>query len=189
MTRIYLVRHGRAAAGWDDDPDPGLDAVGREQASETARRLAELAPMSLVSSPLRRCQETAAFLSALWDGRSITVEPLVSEIPSPDGVPLGQRVPWLRAAMAGTWSDLGHRYTDFRDAVVAYIASRPQDTVVFSHFIAINAVIGACLGDDRVVIDSLDNASVTIVETSAQSGGGAPLRLVERGRQANTLIR
>ena len=28
MTRVYLVRHGRAAAGWDTDPDPGLDALG-----------------------------------------------------------------------------------------------------------------------------------------------------------------
>ena len=29
MARVHLVRHGRAAAGWDVDPDPGLDAVGR----------------------------------------------------------------------------------------------------------------------------------------------------------------
>jgi hypothetical protein len=35
------------------------------------------------------------------------------------------------------------------------------------------------------VIDSLDNASVTVVEVD-QKGG---LHLIERGRQANTLIR
>jgi broad specificity phosphatase PhoE len=56
---------------------------------------------------------------------------------------------------------------------------------VFSHFIAINAVIGACLGDDRVVIDSVDNASVTIVDVDPKGR----LHLVERGRIANTLIR
>ena len=29
MTRVYMVRHGRAAAGWNVDPDPGLDDLGR----------------------------------------------------------------------------------------------------------------------------------------------------------------
>ncbi|MGA0879643.1 MAG: histidine phosphatase family protein, partial [Ilumatobacteraceae bacterium] len=185
VSRIHLVRHGRAAAGWDDDADPGLDAVGRSQAEVTARRLAQLDPTVLVSSPLRRCRETAGFLAAMWNDASVAIEPRVSEIPSPDGVPLGQRVPWLRAAMAGCWHDLGDRYTTFRDDVVNYVSSRPVDTVIFSHFIAINAVIGACLNDDRLVIDSLDNASVTVVE--ALPGGS--LRLVERGEQANTLIR
>ena len=94
------------------------------------------------------------------------VEPLVTEIPSPPGVPMGQRVPWLRAAMAGTWSALGPRYTAYRDDVAGRVAAVDVDTVVVSHFIAINAVIGACTGDDRVVIRSLDNTSVTIVEVT-----------------------
>jgi hypothetical protein len=55
---------------------------------------------------------------------------------------------------------------------------------VFSHFIAINAVIGACVGDDRVVIRRLDNTSVTVVET-----GGGMMRLIEAGHEADTLIR
>ncbi|MFM7872340.1 MAG: histidine phosphatase family protein, partial [Actinomycetota bacterium] len=117
MSRIYLVRHGRAAAGWDDDPDPGLDDLGRDQAARTAAHLAELAPMTLVSSPLRRCRETAGFLAELWPGATVEIDERVSEIPSPDGVPLGQRLPWLRTAMAGSWKDLGERYTTFRDAV------------------------------------------------------------------------
>ena len=45
--------------------------------------------------------------------------------------------------------------------------------------------VGSCLGDDRLVIDSLDNASVTVFETDGEGG----LRLVERGNQADTLIR
>ena len=178
-----MVRRGRAAAGWDTDVDPGLDEVGREQASATAQRLAQLPNMTLISSPMKRCQETAGFLSALWNEAVVTVEPLVTEIPSPDGYELGERIEWLRSAMAGTWGALGSLYTDFRDDVVRYVAQCPTDTVIFSHFIAINAVIGSCLGDDRLVIDSLDNASVTVFETD----GG--LRLIERGNQADTLIR
>ena len=68
--------------------------------------------------------------------------------------------------MAGTWTALGPRYTAYRDAIAAYVAGLADDTVVTSHFVAINAVIGACTGDDRLVIRSLDNTSVTVVETS-----------------------
>ena len=97
---------------------------------------------------------------------------------------MGERVDWLREAMAGTWSMLGERYTTYRDGVVGRIAAITTDTVVMSHFVAINAVIGACLGDDRLVIRSLDNTSVTVVETTP-----AGLVLIESGHEADTLIR
>jgi broad specificity phosphatase PhoE len=183
MTRVHLVRHGRAAAGWDRDPDPPLDAVGEDQARRAAELLAPLGVRAVVTSPLRRCRETAAPLAGRW-GVTPTVETAVAEVPSPLGVAMAERVDWLRRAMAGTWSDLDHRYAEFRDGVVSYVAGRGEDTVVFSHFIAINAVIGACLGDDRVVVRRLDNTSVTVVEIVDGSA-----RLIEAGHEADTLIR
>jgi len=57
--------------------------------------------------------------------------------------------------------------------------------VIFSHFIAINAVIGGVLGDDRLVIRSLDNCSITIFERDATGN----LSLVHGGHEADTLIR
>jgi broad specificity phosphatase PhoE len=188
MATVRLVRHGRATGGWDADPDPGLDDVGRAQADALADALAPLgagAPPMLVTSPMRRCRETAAVLAARWAVDPV-VEPLVTEIPSPDGVPFGQRVPWLREAMTGTWRELGPRYSAYRDAVAAYVAGLREHTVVVSHFIAINAVIGACTGDDRLVIRSLDNTSVTVVEVTGADGG---MTLVSGGREADTLIR
>ena len=183
MSRVYLVRHGRAAAGWNTDPDPGLDAVGRAQAQEMTTRLAPLGPLHLVTSPLQRCRETAAGLAAAW-GAAAQVEPAVAEIPSPEGIAMADRVEWLREAMRGTWAALGPRYTAFRDEVVAAVAAMPSDTVVCSHFIAINAVIGAALGDDRLVIRSLDNCSVTVIDVV-----DGHLSLVEGGHEADTLIR
>jgi broad specificity phosphatase PhoE len=183
VTRLHLVRHGRAAAGWDDDPDPPLDDLGRSQAAALADALAPHGPLALVTSPLARCRETAAPLAARW-GVMPVVEPLVAEIPSPEGVPMGERVPWLRRAMQGTWADLGGRYTAYRDAVLGRLAACDDDTVVVSHFVAINAVIGACLGDDRLVIRSLDNVSRTVVDVD-----GGRFALVEGGREADTLIR
>ena len=97
---------------------------------------------------------------------------------------MGERVDWLRGAMSGTWNDLGDEYLAYRDAVVAFIAELATDTVVVSHFVAINAVIGACLVDDRVVIRSLDNASVSVVDVA-----GGRFTLVSGGHEADTLIR
>lgn len=185
MAMVYLVRHGRASAGWDVDPDPGLDSIGRAQAEDLVARLIARVDtaLSIVVSPMRRCRETAAPLAAHWATTPV-VEPAVTEIPSPDGVPMGARTGWLRQAMAGTYGALGDRYTGYRDDIVAYVAGLREDTVVVSHFVAINAVIGACDADDRLVIRSLDNTSITVVDTA-----DGVLRLVEGGHEADTLIR
>lgn len=183
MTRLYLVRHGRAAAGWSVDPDPPLDELGAQQAIAVATRLASLGPLPILTSPLLRCRQTAQPLAAVW-GVEPRVEHLVAEIPSPEGVAMEDRVEWLRGAMAGTWSQLGPRYTDFRDRAIAFLAGLEDDTIVFSHFVAINAAIGAALGDDRLVLRSLDNCSVTIFDRVS-----ARLQLVESGHEADTLIR
>jgi broad specificity phosphatase PhoE len=177
------VRHGRAAAGWDTDPDPGLDALGLRQATEVAARLAPLGPLPIVTSPLRRCRETAAPLATQWD-IEVKIEPGVAEIPSPEGVAMADRTDWLRVAMRGAWRDLGSRYTAYRDHVVSSLVDLEADSVVFSHFIAINAAIGSALADDRLVVSSLDNCSVTVVDVLDGS-----LQLVESGHEADTLIR
>jgi broad specificity phosphatase PhoE len=183
MTRLYLVRHGRAAAGWDTDPDPGLDEIGQRQAGDVAARLAPLGPLRVLTSPLRRCRETAAGLAHAWQIEA-KVDTAVAEIPSPEGVAMADRIEWLRVAMRGTWSELGPRYVTFRDNVVGSLCALDADSVVFSHFVAINAAIGAAIGDDRLVVRSLDNCSVTVVDVV----DGA-LQLVESGHEADTLIR
>lgn len=184
MTRVYMVRHGRAAAGWDTAVDPSLDELGTKQARQVASSLSALGGMQIVSSPLARCRETAAPLASMWNVE-VVVEPKVSEIPSPVGYSMESRVGWLRAAMQGTWSDLDPLYSDYRNAAFDFVASLKSDTVIFSHFVAINAILGKALGDDRVLIDSLDNCSVT----QFTADGVGNLHVVERGRQADTLIR
>ncbi|MGZ7011434.1 MAG: histidine phosphatase family protein [Ilumatobacteraceae bacterium] len=148
-----------------------------------AARLNQLGPLRVLSSPLRRCRETAAVLAELWQVEP-QIEPCVAEIPSPVGVAMADRVEWLREAMVGTWGELGPRYVVYRDQVVSFLGGLDRDSVVFSHFIAINAVIGVALGDDRLVVRSLDNCSVTVVDVV----DGA-LQLVESGHEADTLIR
>ena len=50
MARLYLVRHGKAAAGWGADADPGLDEIGRNQAEQMAQGLVGLGPLPLIQT-------------------------------------------------------------------------------------------------------------------------------------------
>lgn len=188
MARVYMVRHGRAAAGWNVDPDPGLDELGRSQALAAATDLVPRGAMDVVSSPLLRCRQTAFPTAVAWSVEP-RIEPRVGEIPSPEGYTLENRVEWLREAMAGTWAEVaarsGAHYLAYRDSVAAAVRELRRDTVVFSHFIAINAAIGAATCDDRVVIASLDNCSVTVLDVSEDG----TIALVQTGGEADTLIR
>lgn len=86
---------------------------------------------------------------------------------------------WLRSAMAGTWADIGDGYTDWRDSVVGRLRAIEVDTVIVSHFVAINTAIGAALGTDQIVIAALDNCSQTVIDVV-----DGRLVLVERGFEA-----
>jgi broad specificity phosphatase PhoE len=182
MTRLILVRHGRAASGWEE-LDPGLDEVGWQQAAQAAAILGPVGPRLLLTSPMRRCQETALPLSAAW-GVDALVEPAVTELPSPPGVEPADRPAWLRGVLGRTWSDLGPAFLAYRASVLGFLVGLDQDAVVVSHFVAINAVIGAAVGDDRLVVLSLDNASRTTVDISNEH-----FHLVEGGAEADTLVR
>jgi broad specificity phosphatase PhoE len=178
MARIYMVRHGKAAAGFGEDMDPGLDALGHAQAQAVAQKLHSLGPLPLLSSPLRRTQETAAPLAKLWN-RTPMIEKAVAEIPSPKGMTLEGRVQWLRQLMAGSWRAVTPELAEWREACIAAVAGLSEDTVIFSHYVAINVLAGEASADDRVVNFSPDNCSVTTFDTD-----GVVLRLVERGAEA-----
>ena len=188
MTRlVHLVRHGRAAAAWDEDPDPPLSEDGLAQALRVAARFTGGPPLRVVSSPLLRCRQTAFPLATAW-GTEVRLEPRVAEIPSPHGLSVSERGAWLSEAMAGTWSDLAARSGDdflrYREATVGALRDLDEDAVVFSHFVAINAVLGVALGDDRLVVAMLDNCSVTTVSI----GADGEVRVVETGGEAPTPV-
>ena len=103
MATLYLVRHGRAAAGWDREIDPGLDDLGRKQAQSLAEELGSLA-RNLIVSPLARTRETAAPLAAAWQIEP-RIEPRVGEIPSPVSG-LKERGLWLREIAARAWPQM-----------------------------------------------------------------------------------
>lgn len=74
---VYLVRHGIAALPTNDTPDSdrALTAAGRRKMMRVAIGLKRLGivPDVVLTSPLRRAQETAALLASTL-GRDLTVE-------------------------------------------------------------------------------------------------------------------
>lgn len=182
MARIYMVRHGKAAAGWADSADPGLDDTGRAEAQAAADVLSKLTPMVILSSPLARARETAQPLELAWSNHA-RIEPGVAEVPSPD-IPLDGRGAWLRGIMSRTWAEADEMRRKWRDGVVATLVKQPKDCAIFSHFVAINVAMGAALGDDRATLFQPANGSITIFETD-----GSRLSLIEKGREAETVVR
>jgi broad specificity phosphatase PhoE len=65
--------------------------------------------------------------------------------------------------MAGSWADLGPELAAWRAGVVEALVALPGDTVVVSHFVAINAAVGAALGDGRVLCFRPGNCSQTVL--------------------------
>jgi probable phosphomutase (TIGR03848 family) len=68
MTTVLLIRHGRTSANTSGvlagrSSGVELDEVGRRQAAEVGARIAEVPVRAIVSSPLRRCRQTAQALA------------------------------------------------------------------------------------------------------------------------------
>jgi len=181
MAKIYLVRHGQAVSGWGLEKNPGLDELGRTQAQAAAQKLVSLGPLPIISSPRARARETAMPLVKLW-GMEPTIENRVGEIRFPSETP-ADRVRWLKEVMVDQWPNLDPDLQQWRREVIAALLSIETDTVVFTHYIAINAAMGHATEDDRVVSFSPDNASITILKTD-----GNKLRLVERGVESDTRV-
>lgn len=188
MPQLFLVRHGKAAAGFDAHPDPGLDPAGLQQAEAfarafAARRADAKAPaLPILTSPLRRTQETALPLARSWSSGAV-VEARVAELPSPPGIALAARGPWIREVLQGEWGSADDALRRWRDSLLEALLALRQDVVVFTHFIAINVVIGAATGSDRILVSRPDHCSCTELEAD-----GGTLRLRAEGRQLDTQI-
>ena len=58
-----------------------------------------------------------------------------------------------------------------------------QDTVIVSHFVAINVAVGAAQNDERLTLFRPNNCSVTVLETDGQT-----LSVVELGEVLETVV-
>lgn len=189
MPTLYIVRHGRVASNPEDSDDPELSPEGQSQARKVADELHARLPgkLPIVTSPMRRCRETAAPLSSLW-GIEPVVEPRVAEVPGPPTSAL-PRAEWLKRSLLVDWPELialgaslleGYEttLTSWRAGVLEAVLAYPHDAVIFSHFVPVNVLTGRATRSERVACFLPDHTSVTVFETT-----GDQIRLLERGRE------
>lgn len=169
MTRLFLIRHGEPEAAWGGAvDDPGLSEAGRAQAEAAAAALASAGPLAILSSPMRRCRETAKPFEHRT-GLSAGIETSVSEVVAPFGITdrrswLRENFPWDPGAARRKWSEVDTALRAWRDGVSSWALGMKQDSAVFSHFIAINALASVAMRSDDTIVCVPGYASITEFE-------------------------
>ena len=188
MPTVLLIRHGRTAANTSGvlagrTPGVELDDTGRQQAAEIGRRLAALPLSALVTSPLRRCRQTALALQSArpeplaisteqgliecgygeWTGRSLKelskdkLWPVVQQQPSAVRFPGGESMTEMAARAVGAVRSWNARLSERHGEQAVWAA--------VSHGDVIKAILADALG---MHLDSfqrifVDPASVSVV--------------------------
>lgn len=188
MNRVHVIRHGRPASTWGGhDEDPGLDATGLAQAVAVAEEIMALPsderPARVVSSPLRRCRETAEPLARAL-AVEIQIDPRVGEIPTPAALSAAERPDWLRRAFGGRWDEVAGDldYVDWTRNVAGALREH-AGAAVFSHFVALNAAMSVATGEASVMAFRPDHCSRTVFGIE-----GDRLILIGKGREAQSQV-
>ena len=182
MASIYFVRHGEAAASFSEHRDPGLSELGREQSNRTALELEQYGPLPVFTSPLMRAQETARFLAQVWN-TTANIDNRFAEVPTPANLAFEDRPLWLNKVMGGTWMDLSQELQSWRQSMIDATLQFREDCAVFSHFVAINVIVGAATGTEKLISFQPGNASVTLVDNADKE-----LSVVYKGLEAKTKV-
>lgn len=162
MARLFLVRHGEPVDDWGGGSDPGLSRFGRNQVDHCAQRLVDLGSLKIISSPAKRAQESAEPAAKL-QRQSVTLEPRIGEVQPPAGV--ADIRAWMRENFSSesskTWDDMDQRMQAWREALLATVRAVKTDTAMFTHYVAINAIVGAALRVNETAVCRPDFASIT----------------------------
>ena len=154
-TNIYLVRHGEAANSWAEALDSPLSELGNQQAKAVSGCFGET-PLSIVSSPMLRAKQTAAPLSQIWNV-SVEIDDCFIEIPSDSEE--RDRKKWLQQIFKQKWNMVNSQIWDWREKAFEALLRKKSDTIIFTHFMLINAVISKIEKTEQLVFFSPDNAS------------------------------
>jgi broad specificity phosphatase PhoE len=109
------------------------------------------------------------------------IEASVGEIITPAGIE--DRAAWLKGVMPGRWTGVGPEFDAWRIGVLGAVEKVQDETAVFSHFVAINVIVGLLTGDDRVVIFRPAHCSITKLERR-----GGKLAIGELGSEAASVV-
>ena len=195
MVKIYLVRHGEATEGWTSQ-DPPLSELGKSQAESLVTFVSStidensINNIDFISSPLNRCKETASLaLEKMYS--EIVINNNFRELPSPT-LDLEKRVNWLRRVLPLTWSELlkdtetkdsGVNFIQWKKNIMNNIYSINKDTIIFTHFVVINSIIGEIIKSDKIVNFQPSNCSITEIRKINDR-----LKLVKLGKSLESTV-
>lgn len=195
---LLLIRHGDAIPEGDEILPSGiyddlpLSRIGREQAQALAERLKNAHFDAIYSSPLRRCQQTAAPLASYLGLTPTIVEGIkeirlgqVIELPRPvEGEDLNSLTKALherqaeitrRAGMVGKWDAIPDSEPSqaFRERVIHSIDAIARDHIgqrvlIFAHGGTINAYAAEALGMERDFFFPCANTSITVIRANEE---------------------
>ena len=182
MTDIWLVRHGEAAAAFDQNTDPPLSDLGHEQAKRSAEWPSQCVPdgAKLLTSPKLRAIQTGEPFAALREA-TLDIDSCFIELPSPGA--LAARKDWIQRVLKGRWSELPESVHDWQRDIVEAIQGLQSPTVIFSHFLVINTVAAHMSGEDDVLQCLPANGSV-----HHRRVDGGRWHWIERGEMLQTVV-
>ncbi len=193
---LFLIRHGDAIPGADEIIPSGiydnlpLSSVGRQQAKALAERLKDTHFDAAYSSPLLRCQQTAApliehlklpltIVEGVKEIRLGQVYPLPKPGEGDDLTALSkalherQNEIIRRAARAGNWDAIAGSEPSkvFRERIVESIDDIAQRHIgervlIFAHGGTINAYTAEAIGLERDFFFPCANTSITMVHVN-----------------------
>ena len=81
------------------------------------------------------------------------------------------------------WTAQDNALQDWRQKLLDCLLEQTEDSILFSHFVAINVATAAAMDRDEVTVFRPDNASITEI-----SNDGGKLTLIRRGDEADTRV-
>ncbi|NEB87992.1 histidine phosphatase family protein, partial [Streptomyces anulatus] len=195
---LVLLRHGETALtpekrfSGSGGTDPELSATGRGQAERAAEHFAALGTVQeIVSSPLRRCRETAAAVAGrlgldvrideglretdfgAWEGltfgevRERYADDLTAWLASPDTAPTGG---------GESFAEVAERVAAARDRIVARYAGRT--VLLVTHVTPIKTLVRLALGAPPEALFRMELSAASISTVAHYADGNASVRLL-----------
>ncbi|MCP3816591.1 bifunctional RNase H/acid phosphatase [Streptomyces sp. A3M-1-3] len=195
---FVLLRHGETALtpqkrfSGSGGSDPELSAVGRRQAEAVASVLAERGTIqAVVSSPLKRCRETAEVVAARL-GLDVRVEEGLREADfgAWEGLTFGEvreRFPadldaWLASAKAAptgsgeSFATVARRVSATRDKLLAKYAGRT--VLLVTHVTPVKTLVRLALGAPPESLFRMELSAASLSAVAYYADGYASLRLL-----------
>ena len=158
--QVIFIRHAEASNSWGNHPDPGLSDNGKNQSKELISHpeLIELDDYSFISSPKLRAIETAKPLAEKFK-KELIIENIFTEIPSLNIEP-DKKQEWLKNILQMNKNDLPENITKWKDNIISKTKAFSQDSLVFTHFIVINALLSELNSETKLLYFYPDYTSI-----------------------------